>query len=106
VHDGNLDPDLDGFTNWQEFIAGTNPTNAASLLRLESVLVQGTDTVIGFLAVSNHSYTVEFREFVNNGFWQKWQDFPAASSNRTIWFTNGTGAAPSRYYRLVTPRQP
>lgn len=98
--------DLDGFTNWQEFIAGTNPTNAASFLRLASVQVQGTDAVIGFLEASNRSYTIEYREFMNNGLWQKWQDVPAVSSERVMWFPNGTGVASSRYYRLATPLQP
>ncbi len=31
------DADSDGFNNWQEFSAGTNPTNGASVLRISSV---------------------------------------------------------------------
>lgn len=33
----NLDSDGDGFSNWQEWRAGTNPTNSSSLLQMTSV---------------------------------------------------------------------
>ncbi len=35
--DANLDSDGDGMSNWQEWRAGTNPTNSLSLLKLLSV---------------------------------------------------------------------
>ena len=43
---GSLDPDGDGMSNLQEYMAGTNPTNAASLLRILSVRRVGSDVEI------------------------------------------------------------
>jgi hypothetical protein len=40
---GSLDPDVDGMSNLREYMAGTNPTNAASLLRILSVRRVGSD---------------------------------------------------------------
>ena len=37
------DPDNDGMSNWAEFLAGTNPTNSASVLRITAVAQEGND---------------------------------------------------------------
>jgi len=47
-----VDTDGDGMNNWQEWIAGTNPTNAASVLKLESP----SNSVTG-VTVMSVSYT-------------------------------------------------
>ena len=100
----SADSDGDGQFNWQEQLAGTVPTNAASALRLEAPGVIGGNLVTWFTAVSNRSYTVQFRTQAPEGAWQKLLDVSAASTNRAVWFTN---AAPGeRYFRLVTPAAP
>ena len=51
------DPDGDGMNNWQEYLAGTNPTNASSLFKITSVqMVSGTQFVVRWLSVSNRLY--------------------------------------------------
>src|SRR6267154_2076221 len=43
------DPDGDGFLNWMEYLAGTNPTNAASKLRFSGIqnqLVNGQSQIV------------------------------------------------------------
>ena len=39
----DADPDNDGMTNWTEFLAGTDPTNSASALRITTVAQEGND---------------------------------------------------------------
>ena len=46
--DGTLDGDGDGMSNLDEFRAGLNPTNAASVLRLQAVAVSGTGIRVRF----------------------------------------------------------
>jgi subtilisin family serine protease len=44
--DPNADPDLDGASNLAEFLAGTNPTNFNSALRLTALRAAGTNGVV------------------------------------------------------------
>jgi hypothetical protein len=97
------DADNDGMLNWQEYVAGTNPTNAASYL---SVTLAGVNTgaTLRFNAVSNKTYTVEYNNTLDAGTWIKLIDLPARASNRVEVVVDPTATA-VRHYRLITPRQ-
>lgn len=54
------DPDGDGMNNWQEWIAGTNPTNALSALELlPPVLTNSAGVTITWQSVTNQTYYLE-----------------------------------------------
>jgi len=54
-----VDSDSDGRNNWQEYTAGTNPTNAASLFRIISgQMISSTQLVLRWSSVSNRLYDV------------------------------------------------
>ena len=53
------DPDRDGLNNWQEWVAGTDPTNAASVLRVAPLTGSGSGVVVSWLSATNHIYSVE-----------------------------------------------
>jgi uncharacterized repeat protein (TIGR01451 family) len=56
--DANQDPDMDGHTSLQEYIAGTNPTNALSVLRV-TALIDSSLAEIRFRTVLDKRYVVE-----------------------------------------------
>jgi hypothetical protein len=63
--DRNADPDGDGLKNWEEYIAGTDPTNALSCLKVESIRMVGSSNQqvsLEFNALSNRTYTILNRE--------------------------------------------
>ena len=97
------DADSDGLSNLAEFIAGTNPTNAASVLKLEVDEMRETANGLSFLAVSNKTYSVEFSDVLKNTRWDVLQNVTNSTFNRSVSVmdTNATGA--SRFYRIVTP---
>ncbi|MGD0088196.1 MAG: S8 family serine peptidase [Verrucomicrobiota bacterium] len=67
--DPNADPDQDGMNNLAEWIAGTNPTNVASNLRL--TLVSATNsggTVVSWSSVAGKNYWLERSTNLLTGF--------------------------------------
>ena len=89
-------------SNRDEYIAGTNPTNALSYLKLEPIQVLSGNSILEFGAISNRSYTIDFRNTFDSGTWTNLYDVPAATSNRIIRFTN-TVTTPKRFYRIQIP---
>jgi hypothetical protein len=54
-----LDADSDGMNNWQEYLAGTNPTNAGSVFKITSAqVISPTQFVVRWSSVSNRLYDV------------------------------------------------
>ncbi len=104
--DAGADPDGDGFTNLEEYIAGTNPTNGLSYLKVDRLNIGAGPVGIEFTALSNQTYTVQFKESVANGKWTKLVDVAAGSSNRVERLSDPFPQTPHRLYRLATPRLP
>ncbi len=106
--DANLDADADGVTNLAEFVGGTDPRNAASKLQVLTVIPStGTNVpaVIRFVAYSNATYTVEYRNsLLGSSSWQRLEDVPAAPTTRVVEVSDPTAFRKSdRYYRVVAP---
>ena len=91
-----------------EYLAGTNPADAASYMKIDSVQRTLTNTLLlQFSAVSNRTYTLLTRDDVAPGTWSRAGDVNAAPSNRVMQLVQPLpDSAPQRYFRLVTPRMP
>lgn len=57
--DATTDDDGDGFTNLQEYLAGTDPANPASALKITAIDIIGTDNRVTFNSVADKKYDVE-----------------------------------------------
>lgn len=61
-HDGSADltdPDQDGLNNWQEWVAGTNPTNLLSTLIISSVSNSASGLAVTWESVDTRNYFLE-----------------------------------------------
>ena len=95
------DPDGDGFPNWMEYLAGTNPTNAASKLRftgIQSQLVNGqSQIVLHWLTAPGKAYEVQWSSSLPGGAWNTLGTM-SGDGNVSAYTDSGTSAA--RFYRL------
>ena len=99
-----LDPDRDRMTNWQEWRAGTNPTNAASFLSISSITVTGLVATLRWQSASDVTYTLERTTNLlgQTSFFPAQTNLPGKGAQITIAHTNPPAASPA-FYRLSVP---
>ena len=97
-------------SNAQEYVSGTDPQDPSSFLKLESysLSTEAANTVVmRFEAVSNKTYTVQYKDHPLRVTWTGLTSFEPATRNRVLSVTNQVPAGVSpRIYRLRTPRLP
>jgi hypothetical protein len=67
--DATQDPDADGVTNLQECLAGTDPNDAASFLRMTGVQLNGADVFGLFTSVVGKRYNLERTDWLAPPAW-------------------------------------
>ena len=95
-----LDSDGDSFFNWQEFIAGTDPTNAASAFRILGVDPGPPVTVTFEPATPARDYTLQYVDDLVNGVWRDVPGQGPRSGGDGVDAMEDVGDAPARFYRI------
>ena len=100
-----VDTDHDGHNNWQEWMAGTNPTNALSALRLASPVLTPTNVTLTWTSVTNRTYTLEQATNVGGGpvFSVLRSNLPGLPGTTSWTDTNAPVSSPRFYQLRVSP---
>ena len=102
------DADTDGLSNFQEYLAGTDPHDPMSCLILR---MQGMDPGTGrplmsFTTVAGFDYTIQYCDSLGSGVWYRLIDVPSDPVTRVVMVGDpGTASTSGRFYRVVTPIQ-
>lgn len=88
----DTDPDGDGFVNWQEAIAGTDPLNRNSYPHIPIFSYTPTNVVISLPCYLGKEYTLESITNLNNPVWELDTSMEATSgTNTTFYVAPGPG---------------
>lgn len=101
--DGVLDSDGDGMTNLAEYLAGTDPTDRSSYLKLDGIDADDSGVGLEFFARSNHTYSIQYRTALQETSWRTLTSVTARVTNRVERVVDPAVQIPQRYYRLATP---
>lgn len=102
------DPDGDGMTNLQEYLAGTNPVDSASFFHVVSVANSGTGYAVSWASIAGKTYQVQYSASPG-GPWLETlpsSQVTAGGTQNVMTYTDMTaGGASKRFYkiRLVVP---
>lgn len=94
------DPDVDGFNNYAEYVAGTVPTNGLSFFAMAAGR-SNTAGVVQFSSVSDRLYNIYFRTNISAGDWVLFRT-NIAGNNSVITISVSNQPAPSYYRSRVT----
>jgi hypothetical protein len=104
ANDAGPDSDADGMTNWEEYIAGTDPMDDSSYLKVNRI--SASDSVsLEFKALANTTYSVLFKSALDDAEWRKLGDVIARPTDRVESLVDSEPAF-RRFYRIVTPARP
>jgi hypothetical protein len=105
-NDRDGDPDGDGMTNYQEYLSGTDPQDATSVLKV-TMAGGGGGATVSFLAMPEVSYTVQYRTALVAGAWQSLTNIAARVGTNVVQVSHPAATTnQTTYYRIVTPQQP
>jgi hypothetical protein len=93
----NADTDGDGVSNGNEYLAGTDPTNSASALKITSVFRIAPNTALGWNAVNTRYYAIQTNASLTTGAWGDFVAVNQAGWNSSL-FTDTTFT--NRFYRI------
>jgi hypothetical protein len=99
----SADPDHDGFSNLDEYLAGTNPMDPNSLLRISS-FAQATGSpsfIIGFPSMTDRYYQVQQKTDLLDPQWSAFTNAVRGTGNSLLIQDNTGTNTEHRFYRVI-----
>ena len=100
------DPDHDGMSNMQEYIAGTDPQDPLSVLKLQLWDAGSGGAMIRFPAMPRIGYTLQYQTNLSQASpWRNLTNVAPQPGTNLIQILDPAAGSGGRYYRITTPQQ-
>ncbi len=97
----DADPDGDGASNWEEYVAGTNPNDPASVFQfLPGTSFAPSSFTLQWSSVVNKHYTVQCSSGLSPGNWTTLAS-NILGNGQTMQWTDSNAAGKARFYRAL-----
>ncbi|MCK9623136.1 MAG: hypothetical protein M0R47_21700, partial [Methylobacter sp.] len=96
--DALTDIDLDSMATWQEYIAGTDPTNRSSVLAVACTVFPNGHRTLSWFGVQGRAYTLQYVDSLNTNNWQS-SSFESSGLDAAISLTDDQ-IEPKYFYRV------
>ncbi len=100
------DTDQDGLSDFDEWLAGTDPLQPQSVFSITAGGFTGGIYSGTFEGLAGKTYTVQYSDSLAPGSWQKLTDFAPAADGIIVFTDTPPPAAVHRFYRTITPAMP
>jgi YD repeat-containing protein len=102
LRNGSGDFDNDGFTDLNEFLADTHPTNSNSVLKvLPNPTISGGSVTVEWAAVAGKSYRLQFKNSLGDASWTDVPGDVTAAATIVNKVDASASAASRRFYRVM-----
>ena len=100
------DTDQDGLSDYDEWLAGTDPLQPQSVFSITAGGFTGGIYSGTFEGLAGKTYTVQYSDSLTPGSWLKLTDFAPAADGIIVFTDTPPLAAVHRFYRTITPAMP
>ncbi len=94
----DADPDHDGMTNYAEYVAGTDPLDPSSALRLDKIDWEGGSVVIEVPSIVGRCYRLERTSKFQSAIWSPVDELPG--TGEVLHFRDTASGSDGAFYRL------
>lgn len=100
--DANQDADGDGLTNFQEYLAGTDPQDPKSNFRITAFSLNAPKALCNFFVVAGKTYRLEYKNSLTDPTWTAiGSDFIAAVADQVQLFDPNASSQSQRFYHIL-----
>jgi hypothetical protein len=101
----DVDSDNDGLLTWEEYVAGTDPTNTASVLAMQAIEITNNQAILSWASVSGKRYGIKRCTDLLDPLWEDWATHLAGRGAETA-VTSTVSRVSNAFFKVFIETMP